>query len=83
MIKEDERTITPHGLALLYTGVQSCATPRAAGHLTGVMSIRISTSTPPSVVARPTSATSTDRPLSHGMRQLPVVPVEPSRLCPP
>ena len=35
MINEDERTITPHGLALLYTGVQSCANLRAAGHLTG------------------------------------------------
>ena len=27
--------ITPHGLALLYAGVQSCANLRAAGQLTG------------------------------------------------
>lgn len=32
---DDDRVITPHGLALLYAGVQSCANLRAAGQLTG------------------------------------------------
>ena len=27
--------LTPHGLALLYAGAQSCANLRAAGHLRG------------------------------------------------
>ena len=31
----EERTLTPRGLALLYSGVQSCANLRAAGLLTG------------------------------------------------
>lgn len=32
---EDDRVLTPHGLALLYAGAQSSANLRAAGHLTG------------------------------------------------
>ena len=32
---EDDRVLTPHGLALLYAGVQSSANLRAAGHLSG------------------------------------------------
>ncbi len=30
-----DRTFTPHGLALMYAGAQSCANLRAAGHLRG------------------------------------------------
>ena len=32
---DPERVLTPHGLALLYAGAQSCANLRLAGHLTG------------------------------------------------
>ena len=32
---DDDRVLTPHGLALLYAGAQACANLRAAGHLTG------------------------------------------------
>lgn len=32
---EDDRVLTPHGLALLYAGAQSSANLRAAGHLAG------------------------------------------------
>ncbi len=32
---DPDRVLTPHGLALLYAGAQSCANLRFAGHLTG------------------------------------------------
>ena len=32
---EDDRVLTPHGLALLYAGTQACANLRTTGHLTG------------------------------------------------
>lgn len=32
---DPDRVLTPHGLALLYAGAQSCANLRAVGHLTG------------------------------------------------
>ena len=34
-VPEDDRVLTPHGLALLYAGAQSSTNLRAAGHLTG------------------------------------------------